>query len=125
MRPANDPPQPPILLLVDGRPVAPLELALDRRSRGRGLLGRDGLDGALLLAPCRSVHTFAMRFAIDVALCDRGLRVVATTTVAPGRLVLPRWGASAAVEAEAGCFDRWGLCPGSSLAVSSRPIHPC
>ena len=41
-----------------------------RASRRRGLLGRDGFEGALVLAPCRHVHTARMRFAIDVALCD-------------------------------------------------------
>jgi hypothetical protein len=104
-------------LVVDGRPVAPLEVARTPRSRGRGLLGRDGVDGALLLRPARSVHTFAMRFALDVALCRADLTVVAVRTVAPGRLVLPQRAVRAVVEAEAGSFARWGLAAGSQLAV--------
>jgi hypothetical protein len=45
-----------------------VEPALDSKSRRRGLLGRDSLaDGhALVLAPCGAVHTFGMRFPIDV-----------------------------------------------------------
>ena len=31
-------------LVVDGRAVAPVELAVTRRTRNRGLLGRDGID---------------------------------------------------------------------------------
>ncbi|MFC6341747.1 hypothetical protein ACFP8W_07160, partial [Nocardioides hankookensis] len=54
-------------LLVDGRDVAPLEVAATHRARSRGLLGRDGIDGALLLPKARQVHTFRMRFPIDVA----------------------------------------------------------
>ena len=54
----------------------------------RGLLGRDGIEGALLLRPARSVHTFRMRFAIDVAFCDRDLRVLRVVThgAQPGRV---------------------------------------
>lgn len=110
------PPDPdPLLLLVDGRPVAPLEVASDRRARARGLLGRGGLDGALLLAPVGSVHTFGMRFAIDAALCTDDLEVLAVRTLAPGRLTVPRRGVRAVLEAEAGCFVRWGLAPGCRL----------
>ena len=39
--------------------------------RRRGLIGRDHLDGVLVLRPCRQVHTFGMQFPIDVAFCDR------------------------------------------------------
>ncbi|WP_426574159.1 DUF192 domain-containing protein [Aquihabitans sp. McL0605] len=112
---------PPLLhhqrLLVDDRDVAHLEVAATRRARARGLLGRDAIDGALLLAPAGSVHTVGMRFPIDVALCTRGLRVVAVRTVPAGRLVLPHRGGRAVLEAEAGSFSRWGLGVGSQLTV--------
>ena len=58
-------------LLRDGEVLASLEVADTRAARRRGLLGRDGIDGALLLAPARSVHTFGMRFPIDVAWLRR------------------------------------------------------
>ena len=57
-----------------------------RRARSRGLLGRDGVDGALLLRPCRSVHTVGMRFPIDVAFCDDELRVLRVVTMPRHRL---------------------------------------
>jgi len=72
----------PAWLLRDGEVLAALEVADTRRDRRRGLLGRDGIDGALLLRPARSVHTFRMRFAIDVAFCDRNLVVLGTCTMA-------------------------------------------
>ena len=38
-------------MLRDGEVLASLEVADSRRARSRGLLGRDGVDGALLLRP--------------------------------------------------------------------------
>ena len=109
-------------LAVDGRPVAAVELAADARSRRRGLLGRTGLESALLLAPAPSVHTVGMRFPIDVALCrpdsdDVTLVVDAVRTLSPGRATRPRLRARVVVEAEAGAFARWGLRPGARLTV--------
>jgi uncharacterized membrane protein (UPF0127 family) len=117
MRPP--PPPPTLVLLVDGRPAAPVEVASAHLARARGLLGRRGLRGALVLPGTRSVHTVGMRFPIDVALCTGDLAVVAVRTLPPGRLVLPRRRVRVVVEAEAGSFERWGLAPGSQLALRS------
>lgn len=48
-------------------------------SRIKGLLGRDTLkpQEALVIKPCNSVHTFFMRFAIDVIFVDTGNKIVA------------------------------------------------
>ncbi|MEU2395852.1 DUF192 domain-containing protein, partial [Streptomyces sp. NPDC007369] len=105
-----------------GAPV-PLEIAASYRARTRGLLGRDGIAGALLLTPAASVHTFGMRFAIDVAYLDRDLRVIALTTMAPGRLGLPRLRSRHVLEAEAGAMAAWGLRAGSQVSVAG-PSHP-
>ena len=86
------------------------------RDRARGLLGRDGIDGALLLRPARSVHTFGMRFAIDVAFCDRDLARPAGHPVARNRIDPPVLG-PAVIEGEAGMLARWGLRPGDQLEV--------
>lgn len=73
-----------LLRLGPDREPVPLEIAASYRARTRGLLGRDGIPGAaLLLTPAGSVHTFRMRFAIDVAYLDRRLRVIALTTMPP------------------------------------------
>jgi uncharacterized protein len=104
-------------LLRDGEVLASLEVAGDRRARSRGLLGRDGVDGALLLRPCRSVHTVGMRFPIDVAFCDGDLRVLRVVTMPRHRLSRLVWRSRAVVEAEAGAFGRWGLQVGDQLEV--------
>ena len=68
----------PILTLEDGTHAL---LASDIRSRLLGLALLDPLpQGVRLLIPrCRSVHTFGMRFALDVTFLgrdDQPLRVV-------------------------------------------------
>ena len=54
-----------------------LEVAGSGAKRTKGLLGRDGLDvgGGLWIVPCESVHTFFMRFAIDLVYLDRKNKV--------------------------------------------------
>lgn len=107
-------------LLIDGVDVAPLEVAATRRARSRGLLGRDGIDGALLIRPARQVHTFRMRFAIDVAHLDAVGRVLRVTAMPPGRLGLLVLGSRQVLEAGVGSFLVWGLRPGSTVA--ERPV---
>lgn len=105
-------------LLVDGCPVAPVEVAATFAARTRGLLGRDHLDGALLVRPANSIHTCGMRFPIDVALCTAGLEVIAVRRIVPWRVTRPRRGVRVVVEAEAGRLAAWGVRPGSALAIS-------
>ncbi|MFJ6655311.1 DUF192 domain-containing protein [Streptomyces sp. NPDC091377] len=99
----------------------PLEIASSYRARTRGLLGRDGIDGALLLTPAGSVHTFGMRFAIDVAYLDRGLGVIAVRTMRPGRLGLPRLRSRHVLEAEAGAMEGWGVRAGARIEIRGDP----
>ncbi|HEY4378665.1 MAG TPA: DUF192 domain-containing protein [Acidimicrobiales bacterium] len=104
-------------LVVGGEAVGPLEVARTHRERGRGLLGRDGIEGALLIERTRAVHTFGMRFAIDVAYCDADLRIVRVVTLAPHRLGPWARRARCVVEAEAGSFAGWGGVVGEVLAI--------
>ncbi len=102
-------------LLRDGEVLASLEVAGTRAARRRGLLGRDELDGALLLEPARSVHTFGMRFPIDVAWCDAEFTVVRVARLRRHRMSRPVLRARVVLEAEAGAFARWGLHVGDQL----------
>jgi uncharacterized membrane protein (UPF0127 family) len=54
-----------------------LEVADTGPKRNKGLLGRNGLEtgGGLWITPCESVHTFFMRFPIDLVYLDRRNRV--------------------------------------------------
>ncbi|MCK1795958.1 DUF192 domain-containing protein [Streptomyces sp. XM4193] len=101
-----------------------LEIAASYRARTRGLLGRDGIEGAMLLTPASGVHTFRMGFAIDVAHLDRELRVLAVTTMRPGRLGRVRPRARCVLEAEAGAMARWGLRRGSRVRIGTPEEGP-
>lgn len=95
-----------------------VEVAETGGQRLRGLLGRDGLDGALLLPHCRSVHTLGMRFAIDVAFLNRHGKVVdLVTPMCRWRLGRTRLRARSVLEAEAGAFAGWRLAVGDVLEV--------
>ena len=99
--------------------VVPLEISTSYRARSKGLLGRDSIDGAMLLSPASGVHTFGMRMAIDVAYLDRRSTVIAVRTMRPGRLGLPRLRARRVLEAEAGAMAGWGLAVGVRVEVEA------
>jgi len=104
-------------LVRDGEGLATLEMAESSGARMRGLLGRDGIEGALFLQPAKSVHTLGMRFPIDVAYVDRELNVIRTRSMRPWRLGRIVFKAHGVIEAEAGSFARWDLKPGDQLGV--------
>ena len=108
---------PPLWLVRDAEVLAAVEVPAGPRGRARGLLGRDGIEGVMLFRPCRNVHTFRMRFAIDVAFCDRHDVVLRTTTLPPGRISPFVLRSAYVLEAEAGAFARWGLRPGDHLEL--------
>jgi uncharacterized membrane protein (UPF0127 family) len=60
-----------------GELATQLEVAASGPVRRKGLLGRDGLKPGegLWIVPCESVHTFFMRFPIDLVYLDREHRV--------------------------------------------------
>ncbi|MEZ5296373.1 MAG: DUF192 domain-containing protein [Ilumatobacteraceae bacterium] len=101
----------------DKRVLASAEVADSRTARRKGLLGREHLDGAIVLAPCRWIHTIGMNFPIDVAFLDGDGNVVKTMQMHRNRIGVPVWSASLVVEAEAGAFARWGLRVGDVIEV--------
>lgn len=104
-------------LVSRGRVLASVEVARTGTDRRRGLLGRDGYEGALVLERCRWVHTLGMRFPIDVAYLDAGGEVLKTVRMARWRVGVPVPGARTVVEAEGGAFARWGLHVGDRLEL--------
>jgi uncharacterized protein len=104
-------------LLRDGEVLASLEVAEHWRSRSRGLLGRSGLEGAILLRPARAVHTMGMKFPVDVAFLDAELRVIRIVAMPRWRVGRPVLRARAVLEAERGAFRDWALRPGDELEI--------
>ena len=105
----------------DGRVVCEhLLVAARPLRRMRGLLGRTGLPEGegILLRPAGSVHTFFMRFAIDVVFLDRDLVVVGIEPeLAPWRTA-GRRGAKSVVELASGECERRGLLVGDRLLAA-------
>jgi uncharacterized membrane protein (UPF0127 family) len=103
-----------------GRVVVPhVELALTRNTRRQGLLGRDGLPAGhgLVLAPCTSVHTWFMRFPIDVIFVGRSGEVVKTRAAVPAWRLLGAFGAYATIELPAGAIAQSGVERGHRLEL--------
>jgi uncharacterized membrane protein (UPF0127 family) len=102
--------------------VENLELAQDRRSRTRGLIGHPplALGQGLLIRPCRWIHTFGMSFPIDVVFVSGDWRVVAVSeNLPPKRVDRPVLRARAAVEMAAGAIRHTGLKVGDRLELRS------
>jgi uncharacterized membrane protein (UPF0127 family) len=94
--------------------------------RARGLLRRpEPAPGtALWIRPCRAIHTYGMRYPIDVAfLDDRGLVLRVEPGVAACR-VLHHPGASSVLELRAGECQRLALRPGERLVLPAPPSRP-
>jgi hypothetical protein len=101
-----------------------VELASDARvargywSRLAGLLGRRRLapGEALVIQPCNSVHTWFMRFTIDVLFVDGEGRVVkAVSGLRPFRISTAFRGARAAIELPRGVIAASGTAAGDAL----------
>jgi uncharacterized membrane protein (UPF0127 family) len=88
--------------------------------RGIGLLNRQGLDPGegLLIAPCRGVHTWGMRFPIDVIALDAsGVVVDAVASLGPWRIRLPRKGGDRVLELPEGSLARTNTQPGHRISL--------
>ncbi len=96
-----------------------VELASNSDTRRKGLLGRESLapDTALVIAPSQGVHTFGMRFPLDIIGVARdGLVVKTRADVGPSRLVFALR-AFAILELAAGAAAQAGLTIGDRLVA--------
>ncbi len=98
-----------------------LEVADGVLSRLRGLLGKRGYRGMLLLTRCNDIHTFGMSEPIDVAFVTHDGRVTASYCKVPPRCRLRSSDAVATLERRASS-DPWFACGDSisGLKVGNR-----
>jgi uncharacterized membrane protein (UPF0127 family) len=90
-------------------------------ARMRGLLGRDGLEpgSGMLIDSAPTVHTFFMRFAIDVVFLDREWKVVGIRhALRPWRVAGARR-AVAALELPAGTAVSVGVAEGDVFVLEN------
>lgn len=91
-------------------------------SRMKGLLGKKSLSSGegLLIRPCKGVHTFGMKFPIDVIFLDRNNRVVATMReLPPNRVSRMYLQASAALELPSQTIESASVRVGDYVAIIS------
>ena len=92
--------------------------AASMRERMVGLLGRDGLEKGtgMLIEQCGSIHTFFMKFDLDVIFLDSSDRVLKVCkSVTSGRTVLGGFGAKRVLEMEAGSASVNAVQVGSQI----------
>ncbi len=85
-----------------------------------GLLATSSLstEQALWIERCNSIHTFFMRFPIDVVFIDRNLKVKKVIeNVRPWRFTWPVWGAHSTIEMPVGAIRRGRIEVGDQLHV--------
>ena len=112
----------------EGTPVVErLHVARTSRERMRGLLGRDGLpEGEGMWFPaCRLIHTFGMRFPIDLVYLNADLEVCKVVAgLGPARLSACL-AAESVIELDSGEANRLGLSRGVRLRiVEAAPAAP-
>jgi len=82
-----------------------------------GLLGTYELPAgtALMIVPCNSVHTFGMKYPIDVLFVDKDNRVMKTVGIMkPGKMAAC-FSSRYVVELPAGTLDKTDTCIGDLL----------
>jgi uncharacterized membrane protein (UPF0127 family) len=95
------------------------ELADSSGSRRKGLLGRKLLrhGEGLWILPCESVHTFGMRFPIDLVYMDRTHRVRKVKSDVPPWRVSVCFSADSVLELAAGTIRETSTAPGDVLEL--------
>src|SRR5690606_25834934 len=74
-------------------------------ARAKGLLGNSSwsAQSVMWIDPCKSIHTFFMKFPIDVVFVDKQLKVRACyRDIKPNRMIWPVWSARSVFEFAAG-----------------------
>jgi uncharacterized membrane protein (UPF0127 family) len=103
-----------------------VEVADHGATRRKGLLGRDGLPAGegLWIVPCESIHTFWMKFPIDLVYLDRDKKVRKVRSgVLPWRLSACL-SAHSVLEFASGTVHRTQTRPGDRLEFSpADPLH--
>ena len=111
-------------IVCDTRVVSSVNIAETHHDKRIGLKAYSDASIPLVIENCRWVHTFGMKFAIDVAYLDAESRIVAIHTLKVNRIGRPVRSAVRVVEAEPGAFRRWGLGVGTAVEIRRANFSP-
>lgn len=90
-------------------------------SRFIGLMGRKNLEqgNGLIIVPCNSIHTFFMKFPIDVVFIDRNNTVVRLVeNIKPWKISRVVWKAHSAIELPPGTISSTGTETGDRIELA-------
>jgi uncharacterized protein len=88
--------------------------------RMRGLLGKEEFHKgqALIIRPCQSIHTFFMRFPIDVLFVDKNNKVIKTIdNLRPFRLVPVYFNSAFVIELPVGAIQQSSTSKNDTLLL--------
>jgi hypothetical protein len=103
--------------------AARMELADRGETRRKGLLGRQGLapEEGLWIIPCEAVHTFGMKFSIDLVYLDRKNRIRKLRSEVPPWRLSACLTAHSVMEFAAGTIRHTRTEPGDTLEFTPCP----
>lgn len=93
-------------LRCDSEPIAKMYIADTFFGRLSGYMFRkEPHHEALMFQPCNSIHTFFMKFNIDVLFLDENMEIIKKVEdLPPRRIIMPIKGSSIVIEGKAGIF---------------------
>lgn len=99
--------------------------AFDSKMRRTGLLTYDTFppDSAMIIAPTNAIHTFFMKFAIDVLFVAKDGRIVKVREALPAWRMAAAWSAHCVIELAARTVGASGTRPGDFLNIR-RTVPP-
>ena len=102
-----------------------VEVADRGANRRKGLLGRQALSSGegLWIVPCEAVHTFGMKFSIDLVYLDRKLRVKKTRINVPPSRLSACLSAHSVIELASGTVTRTQTKVGDTLECSEASVE--
>ena len=81
---------------------------------------QEPVNQGLLLSPCSSIHTFFMRFDIDVVFLDSQNKVVAKEeNIQPYKIVFPVKGSIKTLELPANSIKKLSIKPGDIVTLNN------
>lgn len=103
-----------------------LRIARTALARLRGLIGTTAEEfragKGLWIVPCEGVHSFGMKFAIDVIYLDRQNRVIhLVRKLKPSRLAAVKLRSRSVLELPSGEIERSGTSIGDRIEISDIP----
>src|SRR5262245_62400245 len=93
--------------------------AFDSETRRTGLLAHQSMPAgtAMIIAPTNAIHTFFMKFAIDVLFVAKDGQIVKTRgSLKPWRMAAA-WRGHTVIELAAGSIERCEMLPGDRLMI--------